>query len=57
MRTNSILKFVALAFIVGHLSFIVWLGFWAGTITYFGVWLVLALALVAKPSHELPPAS
>ena len=51
------LKLVLLGVVLGHLTFVLWLGFWTGTFVYLGVWFILGLAFVSKPSHELPQAS
>ena len=47
------LKLIALSLVLAHLTFVVWLGFWVGSVLFFGILLTLVLLAVAKPSSDV----
>ena len=50
---STVFKFVVLAFVLAHASFIVLFGLFGGSVLFFGVLLLLTLAVVAKPSNDI----
>ena len=49
----SMLKPIALGLVLAHLTFVVWIGFWAGSVLFFGILLTIVLLAVAKPSSDV----
>ena len=49
----SMLKLIALGLVLPHLTFVLWFGFWAGSVLFFGILLTIVLLAVAKPSSDV----
>ena len=49
----SMLKLIALVLVLAYLTFVLWLGFWAGSVLFFCILLTIVLLAVAKPSSDV----
>jgi len=49
----SMLRLIALGLVLAHLTFVLWFGFWAGSVLFFGTLLIISLTVVAKPSNDV----